>query len=83
MLTKGSGKHVLRSPNDGCIDHLRSRGGPERRVYGWYWPGEALGWVGHILLSGHGRLLVFSGFSPRLTPCNTNELAGPARWPFS
>ena len=38
MLTKGSGKHVLRSPNGGRKDHLRCRGGPERWVYGWYWP---------------------------------------------
>ena len=82
MLTKGSGKHVLWSPNGGRKDHLRCRGGPEKRVYGWYWPGEALGRVGHILLSGHGRSLVSTRFSPRLTPCNTDGPAGPARWSF-
>ena len=48
-------------------------------VYGWYWPGEAPGWVGHILLSGHGRSLVSAGFSPCPTPCNTDRPTGPAR----
>ena len=83
MPIKGGGKHVLRSPNDGCKDHLRSGGGPERRVHGWNWPWEALGWVMYILLSGHGRLLVSAGFSPRLLPCNTDGPARPARRPFS
>ena len=41
MLSKGSGEHVLWSPNGGGKNHLRCGGGPERRVYGWYWWGEA------------------------------------------
>ena len=83
MLTKGSGKHVLWSPNGECVDHLRCRGGPERRVYGWYWPGEAPGWVKHILLSGHGRSLISAGFSLRLMPCDADEPAGSIGRPFS
>ena len=35
MLSKGSGKHILWSPNGGCEHHLRCRGGSERRMYGW------------------------------------------------
>ena len=83
MLTKGSGKHVLRSPNSGCKDHLRCRGSPERRVYSWYWLGEAPGWVRHILLSGHGRSLVSAGFSPCPTPHDSDGPAGSAGRPFS
>ena len=43
----------------------------------------APGWVGHILLSGHGRLLVFDGLPLCPMPCNTNGPAGPVRRPFS
>ena len=59
------------------------RGGPERRVHDWYWPGEAPSPVRHILVSWRGRSLVPVGFSPYPTPCNTDGPVGSARRPLS
>ena len=59
------------------------RGSPERRVQGWYWPGETPSPVGHILVSWRGWSLVSTRFSPHSAPCNTDGLAGSARRPFS
>ena len=59
------------------------RGGLERRVHGWYWSGEILSSVGHILVSWRGRSLVPVWFSPHPTPNDTDGTAGSARRPFS
>ena len=83
MLSKGSGEHVLWSPDGGGKNHLRCGGSPERRVHGQYWWGEAPSPVRHILVSWHWRSLVPAGFSAHLTLCNTDGPVGSARWPFS
>ena len=76
MLSKESEEHVLWSPDGGGKNHLRSGGGPEGRVHGWYWRGEAPLPVEHIWVSWRWRFLVPAGFSPHSTPCDTDGQAG-------
>ena len=70
MLSKGSGEHVLWSPDGGGDAH-------------WGGGGDAPRPVVYILVSWHWRSLVPAGFSPHLAPCDTDGPAGSARWPFS
>ena len=76
MLSKESGEHVLWSSDGGGKNHLRSGGGPEGRVHGWYWRGEAPLPVEHIWVSWRWRFLVPVGFSPHTVPCDTDGQAG-------
>ena len=51
MLTKGSGEHVLWSPDGEGEKHVWSGSNPEERVHGWYRWGDAPRLFGHIFTS--------------------------------
>ena len=65
------------------VPERRCGGGPERRVHGWYWPGETPSPVRHILVSLSGRSLVPAGFSPHPMPYDIDGPAGSVKRPFS